>query len=97
MKMEERMINSDKGENEASSRVCKAASKKKKHIEHWQVIAFYLIAYDTAAVNFSYFAALWLRFDLNFSQIPKDYLHSFLIFAPFYTVFCVAAFYVLRV
>ncbi|WP_455438290.1 polysaccharide biosynthesis protein [Hungatella hathewayi] len=69
---------------------------KKRHIEHWKVVAFYLIIYDIIAVNFSYFFGLWLRFDLRFSNIPQTYLNSYLRFAPFYTVFVLIVFYALH-
>ncbi len=72
------------------------ARKKKKVLEHWKIIAFYLLAYDIIVINFSYFLGLWLRFDFHFSRIPEEYLSAFLKFAPFYTVFSVIVFYVLR-
>lgn len=28
--------------------------RKRKSIEHWKIIAFYLIIYDIVAINFSY-------------------------------------------
>ena len=71
-------------------------TSKKRHIEHWKVVAFYLIIYDIIAVNFSYFFGLWLRFDLRFSNIPQSYLSSYLRFAPFYTVFVLIVFYSLH-
>lgn len=71
-------------------------STKKEHIEHWKVIAFYLILFDVFAVNFSYFSGLWLRFDLRYSNIPQEYLNSFLKFAPFYTVFVLIVFYAMH-
>lgn len=70
--------------------------KIRRRIEHWQIIAFYLVVYDIAAVNLSYFGALWLRFDLRFTSIPEVYLSAFLKFAPFYTVFCILVFAALR-
>ena len=53
------------------------ARKKKKVLEHWKIIAFYLLAYDIIAINFSYFLGLWLRFDFHFSRIPEavSYTH----------------------
>lgn len=69
---------------------------QKRHMEHWEVIAVYLFLYDVIALNFSYFFGLWLRFDLQFSNIPKEYLHAFLKFAPFYTIFSAIIFYFLR-
>ena len=67
-----------------------------KHMEHWKVIAFYLCLYDVIAVNFSYFFCLLLRFDLNYTDIPQNYLSAFLRFAPFYTVFWIIVFHKLH-
>ncbi len=72
-----------------------AVSEKKK-IDHWKVIAAYLVIYDIFVVNMSYFLALWLRFDTKFSNIPDLYLFSFCKFAPFYTVLCLIIFWRLR-
>ena len=41
--------------------------RQKKFLEHWQVIALYLMVYDVIAVNLSYFFALWIRFDCMYS------------------------------
>ena len=68
--------------------------RKRKSIEHWKIIAFYLIIYDIVAINFSYFFGLLLRFDLAYSSIPENYLSAFLRFAPFYTAFSLIVFYV---
>ena len=65
-------------------------------LEHWHIIAFYLMVYDFLAANGAYLAALWLRFDCRFSMIPEYYLMSWLTFVPFYTVFCLATFWALR-
>ena len=65
-------------------------------LEHWVIIAIALAIYDVIAVNLSYLLALWLRFDCIFSLIPKEYLYAYLIFAPFYTVFCILVFYKCR-
>lgn len=65
-------------------------------IEHWKVIGIFLFLYDMIAVNFSYFCALWLRFDLSFASIPEYYLDAFLKFAPVYTVFALVVFYLMR-
>lgn len=71
-------------------------NSKRKGIKHWEVIAFYLLIYDVIAINASYFIGLLLRFDLRYSNIPEEYFHSFLIFAPIYTLFTVAVFWGLR-
>ncbi len=75
-----------------------SAKKEEKtiKIQHWKVIALYLMIYDIFAVNFSYFLGLWLRFDLRYTNIPENYLHAFLKFAPFYTIAVLVIFYFLR-
>ncbi|MDD3795021.1 MAG: nucleoside-diphosphate sugar epimerase/dehydratase [Lachnospiraceae bacterium] len=88
-------MNIDKTNSEDSTFADKGR-RKRKRLEHWEIIALYLIAYDVVAINFSYFAALLVRFDMKFSQIPEEYLQAFLKFAPIYTIFCVAVFFVLR-
>lgn len=52
-----------------------------KKLEHWKVIAIYLIIYDMIAVNFSYFMALLVRFDFRYSSIPTDYFAAWRSFA----------------
>ena len=69
---------------------------KKFHLEHWHIIAFVLNIYDALAVTLSYLAALWLRFDLQFSRIAPVYLNSWKQFAPIYAVFCLFLFWKLR-
>ena len=75
-----------------------SAKKEEKtiKIQHWKVIALYLMIYDIFAVNFSYFLGLWLRFDLRYSNIPENYLHAFLRFAPVYTIAVLVIFYFLH-
>lgn len=53
-------------------------------MEHWQFISLCLIVYDAAAIAFSYLFALLLRFDFQFSQIPKEYYAGYRKFMPFY-------------
>lgn len=69
---------------------------KKRRLEHWELIALYLLMYDIVIVNASYFFALLLRFDLKFSTIPSFYLNAFVRFAPVYTVFTVVIFYLFK-
>ena len=52
--------------------------KKTKKLEHWKIIAAYLVIYDIIAVNASYLFGLLLRFDLHYSAIPKEDLSAFL-------------------
>ena len=70
--------------------------KYKFHFEHWHFVAVCLMIYDIFAVNVSYLLALMLRFDMRFSIIPQVYLSKFYRFAPVYTVFCLALFWILR-
>ncbi len=74
----------------------KAVSRRKKRI--WRItrskqVIFCLMVYDVIAINAAYFAALLLRFDLQFSAIPPEYLTAYVHFAPFYSVFCLLLFW----
>lgn len=82
--------------NESRENGGKQNQEKRRQRKHWQKIVSYLVLYDILAVNFSYFFALWLRFDLNYTNIPGAYLTAFARFAPFYTVFTLIVFYLLR-
>jgi len=53
---------------------------------NWHTTAFFLVLYDLAVLAGSYFLALWLRFDCQFTEIPKDYLAAWLNFTPIYAV-----------
>lgn len=67
--------------------------KKRLHLEHWQVIALYLMIYDGIAIAFSYFFGLLLRFDFSFSKIETQYLYAYYKFIPFYIVIAIVIFY----
>lgn len=71
-------------------------SSTKPHLQHWQLVALELAVYDIIAVNFSYFFALWLRFDLIYSHIDTVYIEAWKKFAPFYTLVCLAVFFALK-
>ena len=51
-----------------------------------------LIIFDILAVNLSYGIALWLRFDLRFSSIPKEYLNGWLHGIPINTALVLGIF-----
>ena len=53
---------------------------------------WFLVLYDLLAVSAAYFFALWFRFDCRFSEIPDEYLMSWVKFAPFYAVVCILVF-----
>ena len=59
---------------------------------NWQVTDIGLLFYDIGAVNGSFFLALWLRFDCQYSLIPGYYLEAFFKFAPIYSLFSIGVF-----
>lgn len=73
-----------------------AMKKGSEKFEHWKLISVYLVIYDIFAVNVSYLAALFFRFDMHISSIPPEYLHAFIKFAPIYTIFSLFVFHILR-
>lgn len=72
-----------------------AMKKDSEKFEHWKLISLYLVIYDIFAVNVSYLAALFFRFDMHISSIPPEYLNAFIKFAPIYTIFSLFVFHVL--
>ena len=74
----------------------KDPGKKLFHFEQWRVIAFFLMIYDLAVSTGAYFLALWLRFDCKYTEIPYDYISSWLEFSPIYAIAVIAAFIALR-
>ncbi len=70
--------------------------KKILKIEHWEVITLFLIVYDFLAILFSYLAALWIRFDVQFSKIDPRYLQGYYRTILFYAIFCVIVFWAMK-
>ena len=66
---------------------------RNNRLEHWQVISVLLVLYDIVAIHVAYFVALWSRFDFRFSQIPANYLSSYIHFITGYAVVSVAVFW----
>ena len=64
-----------------------------KQIEHWKIIAFFAVVYDFAVAHISYFLALWLRFDCNYSAISPVYLKAYTSFITIYAVLAVLIFH----
>lgn len=52
-----------------------------------------LMAYDVIAVMASYFLALWIRFDCQFSKIPEEYMSAYLGFIGWYVLLCIMVFW----
>jgi FlaA1/EpsC-like NDP-sugar epimerase len=71
---------------EESQIVNKVKLRSKKRLEHWQIISIYLFLYDIIVSAGSYFVGLWLRYDLSFTKIPREYLNAYLYFMPIYAV-----------
>ena len=55
-------------------------------LEHWQIMAIALMVCDFLSIHFSYFFALWLRFDLMFSHFEQKYLPPFYSFITLYAI-----------
>lgn len=66
------------------------------HINRSKIAAILLLIYDAFVVNFSFFMALWLRFDCQFSTLVNENNEYFMIwlkFVPVHTVFSLCVFY----
>lgn len=70
--------------------------KRKKRIEHWEVVTGILMVYDFMAICFSYLSALLVRFDFKFSSIESQYLQGCYKSVVFYAIFCVILFWFLK-
>ena len=70
--------------------------RRRKRIEHWEVVTGILVVYDFMAICFSYFLALLVRFDFKFSSIEPKYLQGCYKSVLFYTLFCVILFWFLK-
>lgn len=42
------------------------------------------------------FLSLWFRYDFRYTEIPAEFIHTFLSFSPFYTLICLIVFGVMR-
>lgn len=47
------------------------------NIEHWKIIAIFIVIYDFITISFSYLFGLLLRFDFKFTEIPISYLIAY--------------------
>lgn len=68
----------------------------KKKIEHWKVVTLLLIIYDFLAIIMSYFLALRIRFDCEFSEIDLPYFRTYCRTILVYALFCVVVLGTLR-
>ena len=82
----------------AAKKITSSQKRKAKRpiLEHWQVIAFWLMIYDLVVVNGAYFLALWFRFDCRVPEITSEYLIAWLKYIPIHSVTCLIVFFVLH-
>ncbi len=64
-------------------------------IQHWHKVASILAIYDFITVILSYFLALWLRFDCQFSLIGEPYLSKYYQIIIPYTLCVLLVYYLL--
>ncbi|MBO4649997.1 MAG: polysaccharide biosynthesis protein [Clostridiales bacterium] len=71
--------------------------KVKKSIDlQWVAHSMVVIIADILVVVFSYFAALWLRFDMRFQSIPSKYFQTYLRIIPIWCVITIAVFLIFK-
>ena len=71
--------------------------KVKKSVDmQWITHSMVVIIADILVVIFSYFAALWLRFDMRFQSIPKEYFQTYLRIIPIWCVITIAIFLIFK-
>ena len=85
------------GENmEKNEKNGQAQPKRKRRLEHWQIMAGMLVAYDFIALISAYFIALWGRFDFVYSQIPARFLYNYERFIAYYAIGAIVVFALFR-
>ncbi len=62
----------------------------------WMRKAFVLLFFDVISIMASYMAALLLRFDLIFSNIPRGYLTGYIWSMPYWVIISIVVFYGMR-
>ncbi len=67
-----------------------------RRFEHWQIMALCLMIWDFLAIHFSYFLALWIRFDCEYSAIPEQFLNPYLHFITAYSIGAIVVFWLFR-
>lgn len=70
--------------------------KSLSFFERWHARSFLLMAFDLIAMSGAYFLALWIRFDCQYTHIPRHFLMSLAQFLPVYLVVGLAVFCVLH-
>ena len=62
----------------------------------WARNALLVFLADILVILFSYFFALYIRFDFSFGSIPDKYLNGYLWVMPLWCILTVVVFYILR-
>ena len=60
--------------------------REKKFWYHWVKVSALLCLYDILVMNLAYGLALLVRFDMQFQQIPREFLRTWTLYAPVHTV-----------
>ena len=71
-------------------------NKNRSVFENFHTASILLVVYDIIVSAGAYLAALWIRFDCQYSQIPQDYFMAWLKFMPVYAVVCVFVFWIFK-
>ena len=77
----------------------KEYKKSKFFISRSNIAKILLVLYDAFVVNFSYFLAIWLRFDCQLNKILEttpEYIEAWLKFVPINTIVCLIVFYLFK-
>ncbi|MBO4927314.1 MAG: polysaccharide biosynthesis protein [Clostridiales bacterium] len=75
----------------------KEKRRTRKRIDpQWITHSIVVIVADVIVVLFSYFAALWIRFDLQFGKIPEEYLSTYLRIMPAWCVITIVVFFLFK-
>jgi FlaA1/EpsC-like NDP-sugar epimerase len=74
----------------------KTVKNKKKIDMQWVTHSIVVLVADVLVVLFSYFAALWIRFDMHFRGIPSNYFQTYLKIIPLWCVITVAVFFLFK-
>ena len=70
--------------------------KNRSVFENFHMASMFLALYDIVMSAGAYLAALWTRFDCEYTQIPYDYLMAWLKFVPVYAAVCVFVFWLFK-
>ena len=68
-------------------------NNNKHYLKHWHIMAICLMICDVLSIHLAYFAALWLRFDTQYSHIPGNILHTYYSTITVYTIFAICLFW----